>query len=36
MTADGVKENWVDNTGKVVEKIGKEELNQLKTKIDNL
>lgn len=36
VTEDGVKENWVDNTEKVVEKIGKEELNQLKTKIDNL
>ncbi len=35
-TEDGVKENWVDNTGKVVEKIGQEELNQLKTKIDSI
>lgn len=35
-TEDGVKENWVDNTGKVVEKIGQEELNQLQTKINNL
>ena len=35
-TEDGLKENWVDNTGKVVEKIGQEELNQLKTKIDSI
>ena len=35
-TEGGVKENWVDNTRKVVEQIGKEELNQLKTKIDSL
>jgi hypothetical protein len=35
-TEDGVKESWVDNTGKVIEKIGKEELNQLQNKIDNL
>ena len=35
-TEDGLKENWVDNTQKVVEQIGQNELTQLKTKINNL
>lgn len=35
-TEDGLKENWVDNTEKVIQQVGKDELDQLKTKIDNL
>lgn len=36
VTEDGVKENWVDNTGKVIEEIGNKELTALREKIDNI
>ena len=36
VTEDGVKENWVDNSGKVIEEIGNKELTALREKIDNI
>lgn len=35
-TEDGVKENWVDNSGKAIEEIGKKELQALKSKIEEI
>lgn len=35
-TEDGTKENWVDNTQKVISEIGQKELNNLKKNIDNI
>ncbi len=36
VTEDGVKENWIDNTGKTIEEIGEKELTALKEKINDI
>ena len=35
-TEDGLRENWVDNSGKAIEEVGKKELEALKVKIDEI
>jgi len=36
VTGDGVKENWIDTSGKVIEQIGNKELEALQNKIDSI